>query len=133
MEGSLQIFFDFRDRWEANWGRILREQTPVMDLEQRHTGEVGQQLAFMLNWLNWMGLMVENKWIDKKVLLGSLQPVIVEILKQTAHQIQSDVDVRGDEWWNGVLYMAKQREIRVDIHEEAIKLREQWGWDSPGS
>ena len=85
MDAALQIFFDIRDRWEAKWGDVLRRQVPDLDLEERHQGEVGQEITYMLNWLNWMGILIKNKWFGRDVVVNTLGPVVVEIIKVSAH------------------------------------------------
>lgn len=126
LEAILSISADFRARWERGWGAILRDQVPQLNLSERDQGEVGRQLTYMLNWLDWMGLLTKKKLIDKELLFGSLSSVIKEILIESAHRIQADVEERGREWWENLLFIAEQPEINVDIAAEAQKLRQKW-------
>ena len=126
LQAILHISDNMRQRWETSWRAILRNQAPRLNLEDRHKGEVGLQLTYMLNWLDWMGLIMRKKWIVKDVLFGSLATPIQEILKVTAHQIQTDVDAKGVNYWGNVLWVAKQGEIRIDMAKEAYGLRQKW-------
>ena len=85
----------------------------------------------MLNWLNWMGILIKNKWFGRDVVVDTLGPVVVEIIKVSAHKLQTDIDERGKAWWNGVVYMADLKGIKVVISDEADKLREQWAAATP--
>jgi hypothetical protein len=131
MDASLQIFFDFRGRWEDKWGDVLRRDAPNLNLEERHAGVVGQELTYMLNWLNWMGVLIKNNWFGRDVVVHTLGPVVVEILKVSAHKLQMDIDEQGEGWWGGVEYMAKLKGIEVDISDEADKLRNHWATATP--
>ena len=128
LDAFIAISIDMRRRWENEWASILREQVPRLNLKERHSGEVGLKLTYMLNWLDWMGLIVKMKLIDKELLFGSLYSVIKEILKASAHQLQSDIDdpERGRCWWGNLLYIAEQPEIAIDIAKEAESLRKKW-------
>ena len=132
LQAVLHISDDMRRRWESGWQSILRDQVPNMNLEARHSGKVGRQLTYMMNWLDWMGLMVKKKWIDKDLLFGSLSSVIKQILIAYAYKIQNDIDdpEKGVDWWSNALFLAKQPEINVNIAEEAGKLRKEWGAES---
>ncbi len=52
LQAFLEISTDMRRRWEGGWQVILREKVPLMDLTKRHSGEVGRELTYMLNWLD---------------------------------------------------------------------------------
>ena len=132
MDASLQRFFDFRDRWEAKWGDVLQRDVPNLDLEERHTGEVGRELTYMLNWLNWMGVLIENKWFGRDVVVATLGPVVKEIPKVSAHKLQPDIEEHEEGWWGGVEYMAGLKGIEVDISDEAEKLRKHWAAATSG-
>ncbi len=128
LQAFLEISTDMRRRWEGGWQVILREKVPLMDLTKRHSGEVGRELTYMLNWLDWMGLIVKMNLIDKELLFGSLYSVVKEIIRESSHKIQCDIENpdRGERWWANILYLAKQPEINIDIKEEANKLRNKW-------
>lgn len=128
LEAIFHISEDMRQRWENGWRRILRFEVPYLDLEAREEGEVGDQLTYMLNWLDWMGVAVKNKLIDKTVIFATLSSAIKEILQVSAHRIQNDIEnnAKGLEWWGHALYLASQPEIDVDIENEANKLRRIW-------
>ena len=64
---------------------ILRNDDQNLNLEERHAGVVGQELTYMLNWLNWMGILIKNKWFGRDVVADTLGPVVVEIIKVSAH------------------------------------------------
>ena len=128
LEAIFHISDDMRQRWEHNWGRILRDEAPRLDLDARQIGEVGQQLTYMLNWLDWMGVLLKGKLMDKTVLFATLSSPIAQMLRVSAHQIQCDIDdpAKGPDWWGNALYLASQREIGVNIGTEADKLRRIW-------
>ena len=67
---------------------------------------VGQELTYMLNWLNWMEVLIENKWFGRNVVVATLGPVVKETLKVSAHKLQPDKEEHGKGWWGGVEYMA---------------------------
>ena len=125
LEAILLLSADMRKRWESEWEYLLREKIPSLSLEDRKEGEVGHKLRHMLNWIDWIGLMVKMKLINKEILLGTLSPVIREILIQAADIIQSDIEdpEKGEAWWANVLFIAKQRKINIDIAKEAKELR----------
>lgn len=131
MAAALQIFFDIRDRWEAKWGDVLRRQVPDLDLEERHKGEVGQEITYMLNWLNWMGILIKNKWFGRKVVVETLGPVVREILKVSAHKLDTEIKTHEAGWWEGVEYMANLKGIKIDIEGAANELRRESATSRP--
>ena len=60
---------------------------------------------------------------------GVLFSVVREIIRESAHIIQCDIEnpERGEDWWGNVLFLARQPEVNIDVGIEARKLREQWG------
>ena len=112
-------------------GEILRNDAPNLNLEERHAGVVGQELTYMLNWLNWMRILIKNKWFGRDVVVDILGPVVVEIIKVSAHKLQTDIKEHERGWWGGAEYMAKLKGIKINISEEAHKLREQWAAATP--
>ncbi len=126
LEAILTISADFRTRWEKGWGAILRDQVPNLSLEERQKGEVGRELAYMCNWLDWMGLLTRKKLIDKELLFGGLSSPIKEILRESAHQLQTDIEEKGGDWWVNLLFIAEQPEINVDIAQEAERCKQRW-------
>ena len=128
LEAILTLSTDMRKRWESEWEHLLREKIPSLSPEDRKKGEVGRELRYMLNWMDWIGLMVKMKLINKEILLGTLAFMIKEILKQAADIIQSDIEdpEKGAAWWANVLFMAKQQRIDIDITKEAEELRQKW-------
>ena len=72
LQAFLEISGDMRRRWENGWDVMLRETVPKLNLQERSSGEAGRQLRYMLNWLDWMGLIVKMNLIDKQLLFGSL-------------------------------------------------------------
>ena len=131
MDAALQIFFDVRDRWEDKWGEILRNDAPNLNLEERHTGVVGKELTYMLNWLNWMGILIKNKWFGRDVVVDTLGPAVVEIIKVSAHKLQTDIKEHEPGWWGGVEYMANLKGIKINISNKADELRKQWATGAP--
>ena len=125
LQAVLTISADFRERWETEWQSILNEKVPGMDLKARQEGEVGRQLTYMLNWLDWMGLMVRKRWIHKDLLFGSLAPVMANILRESADRIECDMQEKGEKWWDNALYMA--RHLEIDLSKEAEELRKTCG------
>jgi hypothetical protein len=125
LEAVLHISDDFRKRWESSWGAILRDEVPQLNLEEREQGRVGTELSYMLNWLDWMGLMMRLKLIDID-LLQTLWPPMKEIITQSAYQIHRDIQQHGHEWWFNVEYVAKHPKINIDIEEAAKRLEAQW-------
>ena len=127
-ERTLQAFvvlsLDIRKRWEKEWRKFLREDVPIMSLKQRESSEVDSKLDDILNWLDWMGLVIRMELIDPKLLLGTLRPMIVDILRESAFKIQKDIDDpnKGPEWWANVLHVASLPEISVNIEEEAKRV-----------
>ena len=61
LEAILTISTDIRNRWESEWEYLLREKIPGLSLEERKEGEVGQKLRYMLNWVEWIGLMIKKR------------------------------------------------------------------------
>ena len=92
---------------------------------------MGQELSYMRNWLNWMGILIKNKWFGRDVVADTLGPVVVEIIKVSAHNLQTDIKEHEQGWWGGVGYMAKLNGIKINISDEADKLREQWAAATP--
>jgi len=115
-----------RERWEGGWGKILGETAPNLDLVSRHQGEVGNEIIYMLNWMDWMGVAIRHNWMDKKVLFDTLSAPMKSILNIAAHQIQIDIDnpKKGRAWWGNVLYIADL--LDVDISAAADRLRSKW-------
>ena len=92
LQAFLEISGDMRRRWENGWDVMLRETVPKLNLQERSSGEAGRQLRYMLNWLDWMGLIVKMNLIDKQLLFGSLFSVVREIIRESAHIIQCDIE-----------------------------------------
>ena len=126
MEATIAVSTDFRNRWESKWERVIREIIPNLSLDERRGGEMGRELRYILNWLDWMGLMMKKKLIARDVILGTLRHTISEVLRETADIIQSEIDDKGTSWWQNVLYVAKLREVNIDISHEAKNLRQRW-------
>ncbi len=129
LQAFLEISGDMRRRWEKGWDVMLRETVPKLNLQERSSGEVGRELRYMLNWLDWMGLIVKMNLIDKQLLFGSLFSVVPVTIKKTAHIIQCDIEnpERGERWWANVLFLAREPEIDIDVGVEARRLRKEWG------
>jgi hypothetical protein len=125
LEAILHISDDFRKRWESSWGAVLRDEVPQLNLEEREQGRVGTELTYMLNWLDWMGLMMRLRLIDID-LLQTLWPPMKEIITQSAYRIHQDIQQHGHEWWSNVEYIAKHSKINIDIEEAAKQLEAQW-------
>ena len=113
LQAFLEISGDMRRRWAEGWDVLLRETVPKLNLQERSSGEVGRELHYMLNWLDWMGLIVKMNLIDKQLLFGSLFSVVREIIRESADIIQNDIDnpARGERWWGNVLFLAREPEI----------------------
>jgi hypothetical protein len=79
----------------------------------------------MLNWLDWMGLMMRLRLIDID-LLQTLWPPMKEIITQSAYRIHRDIQQHCHEWWSNVEYIAKHSKINIDIEEAAKQLEAQW-------
>jgi len=126
---NLTAFFelskDFRDRWEGGWEQILRERAPALSAADRRSGEVGRQLRFMLNWVDWVSTLVRKDLIDRDLIFSSLGAAIKEMIIVSADLIENDEQdpAKGPKWWANIRYMAVLPEIDVDIAKEAEKLR----------
>lgn len=134
LQADLRISEDLRGRWERGWGKILREDIPKMDLDERHRGEVGRELTYMLIWLEHVGQALKHKWIDREVLFGSRWRVIQDMIKASSYRIQQDEQEPDPynphphkRWWPYVWYLAQQPEINLDIAREAQALIDRWG------
>jgi len=128
LQAILAISADMRRRWEGGWEHLLRDKIPHLNLEERRSGDVGRDLRFILNWLDWIGLMVRKKYIDAEIVFGTLSSVVRETLRESADIIQSDIDNpdKGRDWWANVLFVAQHPQIDVNIAEEADSLRQRW-------
>jgi len=115
-----------RRRWEGGWGDILRNQAPRMSPTDRHKGELGRQLTYMLNWVEWMGVMIRMNWINRDVVLLTLRDVVKEMLEVNAVLLNKETKERGEVYWANALYMASLPEIGIDIPLEAAKLERIW-------
>jgi len=117
----LKISDDFRNRWESKWENLIRVKVPQLNLKEREDSEIKRELLFMLNWLDWMGLLIKKELIDREMLFGSLAIPIKEILKETSTIIKKDITnpEKGEGYWANILYIAKQPEINIDISKEA--------------
>lgn len=136
MEAGLRIYFDLRQKWESgykrwenDWEHILRGTVPFLDLKERHTGEVGRELTNILNWISWMGFMIRKGWIERKLILWGFRSIIQETLRESAYKIKTDMadPSKAPDYWADVLWVAKQREIKVCIAEAAEELIRKWG------
>lgn len=123
-ERNLQAFvvlsMDIRQRWESDWGKFLREDLPRMNAEERQSPEVLTKLDYMLNWLDWMGLILKMGLIEKELLLGTLRPMIGDILRETADKIRFDKANRDELWWANVEYIAGLVDISLDNATPAV-------------
>lgn len=121
LQAFVVLSMDIRQRWEGGWRQFLREDLPGMSDEKKRSPEVVAELESMLNWLDWMGLIVKMELIDEDLLLGTLRPVIRDILRESAGKIQSDIEDpdKGEDWWANVLYLARLADDSFDIGKAA--------------
>ena len=126
LQAFVSLSADIRDRWEGGWGKLLREDLPAMSEEEKRSPEVVVELEAMLNWLEWMGLVVKKELFDKDLLLDTLTPVIKDILRASAVRLQADIENpdKGKKWWGNVIHLAELPEISFDIAEAAREQRE---------
>ena len=124
LQAILKISYDFSQRWESKWANLIRVKIPKLNLKEREDPEIKNELLFMLNWIDWMGLLIKKGLIDKEMLFGSLAIPIKEILKQTSLIIKNDITnpKKGEDYWANVIYIARQPEISIDISKEADML-----------
>ena len=133
LQAFISISEDFRRRWESGWRQVLQEDVPGLDLKKRFAGDVGKEMINMLNWLDWMGLILRLKLIDSQLVYGSIGPTIDRLLVESSHKILEDTEdpQRGPAWWSNVLFVARQRRKTVNLERSAAALQKKWAHSGP--
>lgn len=113
LQTGLTLIMWFRDRWEADWRKTLRE------IEQRKTrsavlaARLEDELFNMLNWVDFLGKAYKSKTLEgTEELFESLKPQIVRILNVGQEEVEAGVKEEGLDYWDGVLSIGE----RYGIH-----------------
>lgn len=100
LQATLQLWATFRTKWEGEWRDALfaLEQSPDEEQEPGLT-----QLWGMLDWIDWLGILVQTRSIRKPhALLRLMGPELDRILAIAAPQIARHDKARGTDYWSGL-------------------------------
>lgn len=116
LQVALALSENFRAKWEAEWRDALDTIAKSQACSRSYIvpAEFERSLWQMLNWLDWVGVLVETRHLSKfRVLSGSLAPQFIQILSAGRLLIAEDVSNQGKGHWQGVLIIAAR--LKLDI------------------
>jgi hypothetical protein len=113
LEVILSLSESFRTRWETGWWSCLRR------LEESDWCSIGpsdqDELRYMLNWVDWLGNLVEAKHLIKvDVVLNAIGPPMRRMLELGRPVVEKDISVNGPSYWHGLLVMADLLGVRFN-------------------
>jgi len=128
IELELHLAENFRLRWEASWRRILSEidslsasggsaasETRKGSAEQHLSGEQKEELFNMLNWLDWIGRLMQNRRIPGgMVTFSTLQPQLARIVCSSQVIVEAHTRAKGRTFWSGLLFLVD--ELNLEPH-----------------
>ena len=101
LQATLQLWETFRTKWEEDWRDALfvLENTPDGEREP----DLRRLLWGMLDWIDWLGVLVQTHSIRKPhALLRLMGPQLDRILGVTVAKIARDDEAHGPEFWSGL-------------------------------
>ena len=124
---TLDLAADMRNRWESGWAEKLAE------LEKRErplTVEDAQEVRYMLNWVNWVGTLIDGGLLPNAELVlseGSLGNAARRVLTIGQPLIKADIAQFGPVYWQHLrpvcrtLNMPNMRKLLNPIHQHLFQ------------
>lgn len=103
LEAAIAFSDAFRSRWESEWRQALKEAEACRAANQKIPAELDDRLLNLLNWLDWVGYLVQSKALAKpEPILHSIAPQILRAVRVLAPILERGEQQHGTEYWSGV-------------------------------
>ena len=114
---GLNLSESFRSRWEGGWSTALYEvkQAQAASQSQEIPIENHDPLFQMLNWIDWLGVLIRTKSLsEKEIIFGSIGPQFTEIIEISRPLFEPDLKKYGAKYWAGLLTVAAALNIKLE-------------------
>ncbi|MDX6404471.1 MAG: hypothetical protein QOH70_1926 [Blastocatellia bacterium] len=111
---ALNLSESFRSRWEGGWSDALYKVKEAQKASRPNEVplEHRDHLFQMLNWIDWLGVLIKTKSLSKKeIIFDSIGPQFVEIIDIGRPLIESDIRKHGSKYWAGLLTVAQAQDV----------------------
>ena len=103
----------FQDRWASEWRAIVDKNVPLSQI-QDHAEK--SKFYDMLNWMDWLGILIEKKaFSDPSLMLKSIDSTVRKIIYLARDELNKDGKVE----WPGLFIVAAW----LDLVDESGKIR----------
>ncbi len=113
---ALNLSESFRSRWEGGWSDALHE---INDAQKASSDpnevpvKCRDRLFQMLNWIDWLGVLIRNKSLSKKELIfDSIGPQFIEIINISTPLVEPEIQTLGPKHWAGLLTVAHAQKVK---------------------
>lgn len=117
MEIALDLVNSFRASWESGWRKTLlklEENIGVINDQSHLLKDETDELLNMLNWVDWLGNLVDKKFIyDDGLLKDFLQHPIKRILHVAEGKLERDNENLGSNYWRGISILKNKWSLEV--------------------
>lgn len=102
---DLQIVANFSKQFHENWTTKWRSITEAgVRLDEIEIEELKYDYFDMLNWIDWIGTLIEQKsFSDPKIMLKSISPILKKVIILSSRTLNSE----GKQEWSGVFSVAR--------------------------
>ncbi len=97
----------FQSKWERSWRALCQSGVPIEKIKSK---EQRDDLVDALNWIDWLGILVQTKsFSNPALLLRSISTPLKQIIVLGASELNRD----GPTEWAGVFEVAKWLRMQV--------------------
>jgi hypothetical protein len=106
---ALSLSESFRTRWEEGWRKSLNAIAEAQETDKKSDPSHEEQLTNMLNWIDWVGRLMETGVLPKNMtLLATIEAPLVRAIQISRSRIEKDIADKGPNHWKGILTIARE-------------------------
>jgi hypothetical protein len=91
----------FQNKWESRWRELCRKNVPIGKMRTKAQKD---DLRDALNWIDWLGVLVERKsFADPVLVLKSIEAAVKSLIELGLDEINAE----GRTVWPGIFEVAK--------------------------
>ena len=118
---TISLVESFQQEWQGNWRQALTSLKKFQQAKKVRTipPERLDELRDMLNWIDWLGLMMKSKMIQNDyVIISGTKHQLLEIINVAKRHIKKGLKKQGCDWWAGVIFVSAK--LDPDLAEELV-------------
>jgi hypothetical protein len=103
LQAALTFADSFRSSWETSWSKALDEAEDLARRGEQPTEELREQLFTMLNWLDWVGWLIDSDVLARpQTVLASIGPQLKRAMGVVMPIMEDDEARHEVGYWHGV-------------------------------